>query len=138
MMLADALFRSLGRCSAQQYLLNTLAQSGVRLHRNSSDSSAGGNRYPIAASELGFTLMMEPVPVEGSESLLGLHSVCISASSWSGPWFKGIDPLTVTPQEVINVLAVDPLEALVTSEMACFTIQGVERQMWSVVVERPL
>lgn len=126
MLLADAVFRSLGRCSAQEYLLNVLAQTGVNLSRNASGSAAGESRYPIAVPEHGIVLVMESVPVVDSENLLGLHSVCISTNFWSGPWFKGIDPKTVSPQEITDLLAVDSSEALVTPEMACFTVHGLD------------
>src|SRR5258708_6919595 len=119
--LMDAVLRTLGRHSRQDYLRLALHQAGL------SDTQLlkidHAPPYPVTWAETGLGLVLQRLAwgdMPGAPTW-GVHSVTLDAQRWKGSWPMGLDPETVTAQEFVSLLAQDPAEALCLPQMACCT-----------------
>lgn len=131
--ITEALLRTLGRHSRQGYLLKVLRDAG--LNDAALLRAAHDRTYPVAWPEHGLSLMLQcldPQAPDESRSW-GLHSITLDAQHWPGAWIKGLNSATVTPEELVELLAPNSTEALCMPEMVCLTVPGIDGQTWPVV-----
>jgi hypothetical protein len=131
--LMDAVLRTLGRHSRQDYLRLALRQAGL------SDAQLlkvdHAPPYPVAWAEMGLGLVLQRLAwgdMPGAPTW-GVHSVTLDAQRWKGSWPMGLNPETVTAQEFVSLLAQDQAEALCLPQMACCTTRGFDEQTWALV-----
>ncbi|MDR2990731.1 MAG: hypothetical protein LBU72_02130 [Burkholderiaceae bacterium] len=131
--LIQALLHTLGRRSKQNGLLEVLRACEL----DSAELLRQGplRPYPVVWSEQGLTVQMQHIKpeAESQDHTWGLHSITLEAERWPGPWPKNFNPKTVTPDELVNLLAQDKAQALCTPEMACMTVAGTEQRTWAAL-----
>ena len=129
----EALLRTLGRHSRQDYLMQVLRSVG--LDASALLRAAHDRPYTVTWPEHGLNLMLQCLDPQAHEDARswGLHSITLDADRWQGAWLKGLNPATVTPEELIHLLSPDEAQALCTADMACLTVPGIDGQTWSVV-----
>ncbi len=132
-LLMEALMRTLGRHSSQDYLRLALRQGGL------SDAALlkpdHPDVYPVAWEEKGLSLMMQRLACGATDgaSTWGLQSLTLDAQRWKGSWPMGLAPDTVTPQEFVDLLAPHGSEGLCLPHMACCDTKGFDGQRWATV-----
>lgn len=75
---------------------------------------------------------------DAMEPVWGLHNICwhtaaASATPWNAAWPEGLDPRTVRPMQLVQLLAREPQEALVAPGMVCFEVDGHDGRSWALM-----
>jgi len=131
--LSQVLLGTLGCHGPQDQLLAVLHECGL--------DSAGLLRqeptspYPVSWPEEGLTLQMQHIKPSAPEQddTWGLHSITLEAGRWSGPWPAGMNPETVTPSELVELLAPNKESALCTPTMVCLNVVSRPGRSWAGV-----
>lgn len=137
--LPQSLLSALGRSNRQDQLATGLAAMTppvqLRQHRH-------GQLYPVRVESHGLDLMVQCTNPEAEEpqQLWGLHSFTLHttvsdpAHPWSFAWPEGLDPNTFKATDVAQLFGMAGDEsALVTPAMTCFSLPGLNGQIWSMV-----
>jgi hypothetical protein len=132
--LSEALLLTLGYYSDQANLLEVLRQSGLD---NSGLLRQGPIQpYPVAWTEHGLIALMQHIkPNAGQKNhAWGLQSITLQADRWPGPWPKDLNPETVTPDEIVGLLAQNKAQAVCMPQVVCcLTPAGTQGRTWAAV-----
>lgn len=99
-----------------------------------------GEQMCLSLNGLGVLLHRAPhAPGDATaDTAWGLHSICwhtaaASATPWNAAWPEGVDPRTVRPAQLVQLLARDPPEALIAPGMVCFEADGCDGRSWALM-----
>ena len=124
----------LGKSGSQESLWKPLEPVGVKAD---AIFRRAEKPYPVSFPEQGATVMMQFLTPELENDMpggiWGLHSIHLEKGSWRSKWLKEWSPEESSIQKVIDVLAKQQKEAMMTPDVACFTLEGDEGKTWSMV-----
>lgn len=75
--------------------------------------------------------------VHSSRKHWGLHAIHLiaqhpSSAVWCGPWPGKVAPAQLTPEKLLLALGADTSQSMLSSCMACFSLQADAQQQWGV------
>lgn len=145
--LPQPLLRQLGQWQSPTALAQALVQAALlpAADQNSQSLAQHLCQNPAQQSCLslnGLDVLLHRAPEvrsgEPAEPIWGLHSIgmntgAASGAAWQGAWPQGLDPKTIRPAELVQLLAHEPDSAVLAPGMVCFDVDGHDGRRWGLL-----